>query len=59
MELGDIGRLELVTNSVRDLERRLPYTVECSCGKQITTKALESVECKTCGRYHRFRSEHS
>jgi hypothetical protein len=49
MESGDIGRLELVTNSVKDLERRLPYTVECICGEQITTKAVESVECKTWG----------
>jgi hypothetical protein len=53
---GDIGRLELVTNSVKDLERQLPYTVECGCGEKITTQAGEPVYC-ICGVRHEFRSE--
>jgi hypothetical protein len=57
MELGDIGRLELVTDTVRDLERRLPHTVECRCGSEnVTTQAGEPVNC-TCGVPHTFRSE--
>lgn len=53
---GDIGRLELAVNSVMDLERQLPYTVECGCGEKITTQAIEPVDCK-CGVRHTFRSE--
>jgi len=55
MDAGDIGRLELVTNSVRELERRLPYTVECSCGERVTTHTMQTAYCK-CGILHRFYS---
>jgi hypothetical protein len=54
MELGDIGRLESAVNSVRDLERQLPYTVECACGEKMTTQAMEPVVCQKCGTHHRF-----
>jgi hypothetical protein len=57
MEPDDIGRLKLVVNSVRDLERQLPYTVECECGEKITTQAMEAVDCQKCGVHHTFRSE--
>jgi hypothetical protein len=55
MDAGDVGRLEIVTNSVEALERRLPYTVECSCGETVTAKSMQPVYCK-CGTLHRFRT---
>jgi hypothetical protein len=48
MEPEDIGRLKLVVNSVRELERQLPYTVKCECGE----KNLEAVDCEKCGVHH-------
>jgi len=59
MQSGDIGRLKSVVNSVRGLERQLPYTVECECSEKITTKTMEPVDCNTCGAHHTFRSEPS
>jgi hypothetical protein len=56
MGAGDFGRLEMITNSVRALERRLPYTVDCPCGEKITTETMEPAYCK-CGILHRFRSD--
>jgi hypothetical protein len=56
MEAGDFGRLKLVVNSVRALERSLPYTVECECGEPITTKTMSSADCPSCGIRHEFRS---
>jgi hypothetical protein len=55
MATGDIGRLEIMTNSAHSLARRLPYTVECACGEKITTETMEDAYCK-CGILHRFRS---
>jgi hypothetical protein len=57
MEPGGVGRPKLAVNSVRDLERQLPYTVECECGEKITTRAMEAVDCQKCGVRHTFRSE--
>lgn len=59
MQSGDIGRLKSAVNSVRGLERQLPYTVECECGEKIKTQMMEPVDCKTCGSHHTFRSEPS
>jgi hypothetical protein len=56
MEPGDVGRLAMVTNSVPDLERQLPYSVACNCGKEtVTTSAMETVHC-SCGIPQRFVS---
>jgi hypothetical protein len=55
MDAGDIGRLELVTNSAQEMERRLPYSVDCICGEKITTENMQSIYCK-CGILHQFRS---
>ena len=38
MDAGDTGRLELVTNSAQEMERRLPYSVDCICGEKVTTE---------------------
>ena len=56
MDSGDFGRLELVTNSVRALERRLPFTVECICGEKVTAIKIGTVYCR-CGILHLFRSD--
>jgi hypothetical protein len=55
MDAGDTGRLELVTNSAQEMERRLPYSVYCICGEKVTTENMQSVCCK-CGILHQFRS---
>jgi len=55
IEVGDLGRLELTVNSVRALERQLPYTVECKCGRAVTTETMQPLDC-ICGIRHEFRS---
>jgi hypothetical protein len=59
LEPGDFGQLKSVVNSVISLERRLPYTVECDCGRKITSQAMEPVFCEKCGAQHTFRSKTS
>jgi hypothetical protein len=55
MDAGDIGRLELVTNSAPEMERRLPYSVDCICGEKVMAETMQPVYCK-CGILHQFRS---
>ena len=56
---GDIASLVSAVNSVRDLERQLPYSVKCGhdgCGETVTTQRGEPVYC-VCGVHHTFLSE--
>ena len=55
MDIGEFGRLEIITNSALAMERRLPYSVACTCGEKVTAETMEPVYC-SCGILHRFHS---
>jgi hypothetical protein len=56
MDGGEIGTLEIVTSSIRGLQRRLPYEFQCRCGN--ATKIKRSGDFRFvcwCGLNHSLR----
>jgi hypothetical protein len=56
MDGGEIGTLEIVTISIRGLQRRLPYEFQCRCGN--ATKIKRSGDFRLvcwCGLNHSLR----
>ena len=56
-DLGDVGRLKLVTSTIYGLHRRLPYRFECpECELVTTVEKVGEFDCRKCGVRHRLRA---